>query len=381
MKASLAKKNILIVLYYYYPYVSGVSVYAKDLAEGLSREGHSVTVLTSRFDRSLEKIESINNVRVVRKSILFRIGKGVIMPTFWFDAILYSRKFDYVNSHLPMADTGLSCIFISKRKLVTTYHCDINLGDSLISKIVTFISMGLMKIQLFRSKKIVTTSNDYFMHSKMNAFKDKSIQIYPPIKTSDFNECIYLDLEKKLGIAEKSLKIGFVGRIVYEKGIKYLLECIPILAKGIDNFVIVIAGDYENIAGGSIKNELDAYLNKFPNNIIFTGYLEKNDLNKFYSMIDVLVLPSVDPLEAFGMVQVEAMLCGTPVVASDMPGVREVVKSTGHGLLSKIKSPSDISEKIIEVVYNKKRYTPNRKKVEEIFSQKKSIQKYEDLFS
>ena len=381
MKASLAKKNILIVLYYYYPYVSGVSVYAKDLAEGLSREGHSVTVLTSRFDRSLEKIESVNNVRVVRRPVLFRIGKGVIMPTLWFDAILYSRKFDYVNSHLPLADTGLSCIFIPKRKMVTTYQCDINLGDSLISKITTFISMGLMKIQLFRSKKIVTLSNDYFMHSKMNAFKDKSIQIYPPIKTSDFNRCSYLDLEKKLGIAEKSLKIGFVGRIVYEKGIKYLLECIPILAKGIDNFVIVIAGDYENIAGGSIKNELDAYLNKFPNNIIFTGYLEKNDLNKFYSMIDVLVLPSIDPLEAFGMVQVEAMLCGTPVVASDMPGVREVVKSTGYGLLSKIKSPSDISKKIIEVVSNKNRYAPNRKKVEEIFSQKKSIQKYEDLFS
>ena len=130
-----------------------------------------------------------------------------------------------------------------------------------------------------------------------------------------------------------------------------------------------------------IKNELDAYLNKFPDNIIFTGYLEKNDLNKFYSMIDVLVLPSIDPLEAFGMVQVEAMLCGTPVVASDMPGVREVVKSTGYGLLSKIKSPSDISKKIIEVVSNKNRYAPNRKKVEEIFSQKKSIQKYEDLFS
>jgi glycosyltransferase involved in cell wall biosynthesis len=69
----------------------------------------------------------------------------------------------------------------------------------------------------------------------------------------------------------------------------------------------------------------------------------------FYSLIDVLVLPSVDPLEAFGMVQVEALLCQTPVVASDMPGVREVVNRTGLGRIAEKRNPQDIAEKIIEL--------------------------------
>ena len=80
------------------------------------------------------------------------------------------------------------------------------------------------------------------------------------------------------------------------------------------------------------------------------GRLKFDDLVTFYSLIDVLVLPSVDPLEAFGMVQVEAMLCGTPVIASDMPGVREVISKTGYGRLIRKRDPEDIADKVCEAM-------------------------------
>jgi glycosyltransferase involved in cell wall biosynthesis len=93
-------------------------------------------------------------------------------------------------------------------------------------------------------------------------------------------------------------------------------------------------------------------MSQFSDRVRLIGYLNFDDLVAFYNLIDVLVLPSIDPLEAFGMVQVEAMLCGTPVVASDMPGVREVVRKTGYGRLARAHEPQDIADKVIDVLDN-----------------------------
>jgi len=375
------KLRILIPLYYYFPYVSGVSVYAKKLAEGLAAAGHKITILTSQHENELAKSEVINGVSVVRRPVLFKKGKGVVMPMFWLDVVRYSWVNDIVNCHLPMPDTGLSSLFIPKRKLVTTYQCDIKLSHGLIDQIIVSLSFLLMSIQLIRSKYIVTLSNDYFMHSRMNRYLLKSHPIYPLVNPNEFRPRDFKQFQKKLKLNTRQLKIGFMGRIVYEKGISYLLESIPEIAKSFKEFKIIIAGDYQKIAGGSIKGELDFIIAKYPDNIIFTGYLSDDELRQFYSMIDILVLPSIDPLEAFGMVQVEAMLCGTPVIASNLPGVREVINRTGYGLLSEPKNPIDIAQKITLVIANKNKYAPIRKNVIEIFNPKTTIDSYVDLMS
>lgn len=370
------RTKVLIVLYYYHPYVSGVSVCAKRLAEGLARLGYDVTVLTSRFDRTLAAREDINGVHVVRRPVLLKLNKGVIMPTFWVDVIRYALKSDYVNPHLPMADSGLSSLFIPKRKLVTTYQCDINLGEGLLDKGIAFVSTVLMHLQLMRSRVIVPSSEDYFVHSKMKKYAKKAKPIPPPVTATDFHHVDPKPLFDRLGVADQEVKIGFVGRIVYEKGIEYLLRSIPHLTKELADFRVIIAGDYQNVAGGSVKQQLDAYMAKYPGKILFTGYLKDNDLHRFFSGLDVLVLPSIDPLEAFGMVQIEAMLCGAPVVASDLPGVRGIVKKTGFGRISKIKDPEDIAKQIIEVVTYRQKYAPPREKVIEHFNSDDSIAAY-----
>jgi glycosyltransferase involved in cell wall biosynthesis len=98
----------------------------------------------------------------------------------------------------------------------------------------------------------------------------------------------------------------------------------------------------------------------------------------FYNLIDVLVLPSVDPLEAFGMVQLEALFCRTPVVVSDLPGVREVVRKTGYGALIQKRDPQDIADKIFSLLDN-----PVSVKREGLvlFDYERSIDSYETLFS
>jgi len=371
--------KVAIALYYYHPYVSGVSVFAKRVAEGLAQSGYDVTVLTSRYDKTLAKREVINGVAVVRRPVWLRMGKGVLMPTFWLDMIRCAYANDYINAQLPLAESGLAALFIPKRKMVTTYHCDIYLGAGFVDRLITYVSLSLMRLQLWRAQVIVPTTKDYFEHSVMHRFADKAVPVYPPTSTDEFVPLDPAPLFRRLNIPAKTVKIGFVGRIVYEKGINYLLQAIPYLRERLPDFKIVLVGDYEKVAGGSVKDELDEYIAKYPDNILFTGYLDDAERNRFYSGIDVFVLPSIDPLEAFGIVQVEAMLCGAPVVASDLPGVREVIHKTGFGRISKVKDPEDIARQIIEVVTHKEQYVPQRTAVAHYFDAQQAIDGYAAL--
>lgn len=370
------KTKILIVLYYYHPYVSGLSILAKAVAEGLVGQGYEVTVLTSRYDKKLAKREAIDGVTVLRRPVLFQLGKGVIMPTLIFDMIRLARRNDYVNIYLPLAESGLASLFIRKKKMVASYVCDIYLGSKPHERLITFVSMCLMHVQLMRARVVTPLSTDYLAHSKMKRYLSKSTPIYPPVEVDKFTPQDPDPLFNRLQLAGGGVKIGFVGRIVYEKGIGYLLGAVPYLESKLPNFKIILVGDYEKIAGGSTKDELDSYIKQYPGRIEFTGYLDDLDRNRFYTGLDVLVLPSIDPLEAFGMVQVEAMLCGTPVVASNLPGVREVVQKTGYGRISKVRDSRDIAAQIVEVVTHPQKYQPVRKKVQQAFNAKESIDNY-----
>lgn len=371
------KKSILIVLYYYFPYVSGLTVYVRDLAENLVKKGHRVTVLATRHDKALLENEVINGVNVVRVPVLLKVSKGVFAPTFWLKVISMARKSDLVNFHLPLADVGLSSLFIKREKIISTYHCDLNLGKGILNKVIEKLSFFLMNIVLKNSMKIVVNSIDYFSHSYFNKYIHKVVEIYPPINELNFSPTDYSDLLKKLSLDDHSYKIGFVGRIVEEKGICYLLQSIPFLRDTIENFCIIIAGEYGRVAGGSVIDDLTACAGENSDKVIFAGFLNKNELLEFYSMIDVLILPSIDPLESFGMVQVEALLCGTPVIATNLPGVRVVINQTAAGYLIEPENSEDLAIKLIEMKENPPQI--DRRKLWQ-FSLERTIHQYELVF-
>lgn len=373
------RTKILMPLYYYSPYTSGVSVCAKRVAEGLVQAGYQVTILTSRYDKNLPKHEVINGVEVLRRPVLFKLNKGIIMPTFWLDIIRLAHRYDYINPNLPMAESGVSSLFVPKYKIISVYHCDLNLGKGLLDKLITWVSMGLMSLQLRRSRAVVPSTIDYLQHSKMKQYLSKSVPIGPMITVNEFKPINSESLYKRIGVSDEEKRIGFVGRVVYEKGIDYLLESIQCLEQKLNKFKIIIVGEHEKVAGGSVKDRLDKYMEIYPGKIIFTGFLSDKELTQFYSGLDVLVLPSIDPLEAYGMVQIEAMLCGTPVVASNLPGVRTIVQRTGYGRISKVKDSKDIAAQIIEVINNPMKYRPSRSKVARLFSPKEVISAYEKL--
>ena len=121
-------------------------------------------------------------------------------------------------------------------------------------------------------------------------------------------------------------------------------------------------------------------INKDPD-IILLGPIKHEKLVNFYKVCDCLVLPSINSLETFGIVQAEAMVCGCPVVASNLPGVRVPVKITGMGEIAKVGNAVDLTNKIIKVLLNgKSSYSHLTTKTKE-FDTNIFYNKYEHLFS
>jgi glycosyltransferase involved in cell wall biosynthesis len=101
----------------------------------------------------------------------------------------------------------------------------------------------------------------------------------------------------------------------------------------------------------------------------------------FFSVCDVHVLPSINNTETFGLVQVEAALCGTPTVASALPGVRVPTQLTGMGRTAPPRDPAALAEAILEVLDHREQYVKPRAPIAEMFAPDTTAARYEELFS
>jgi glycosyltransferase involved in cell wall biosynthesis len=136
------------------------------------------------------------------------------------------------------------------------------------------------------------------------------------------------------------LHVGFLGRIVEEKGLQYLVQAFQQL--GDPDARLLIGGDFAAVAGGSVVDQVRG-LAAGDERIRFLGFLPEEQIADLYASIDVFALPSVNSFEAFGIVQVEAMMAGVPALASDLPGVRTPVQETGFGVVTTPRDVGDIT--------------------------------------
>lgn len=363
--------KILIALNYYTPYISGVTEAARIEAEELAKDpNNQVTVVCSNHNK-LPKEEIINNVRVIRTPVIMKISKGTVSPSFITTIKKLAKENDVVNIHLPMLESGMISRIVDKSKLVVTYQCDINLPRSFINNIIVNIMDMSHKTAFKRASKVIVSSLDYSESSRiLSMAKNKVIEIAPPFKLIE-----PVDVKRDYNV------IGFCGRIVEEKGIDVLLKAFEIIKKRKKNAVLKIAGNYKNVAGGSVYPALQEYITKRNiKDVEFLGRLSDDELIKFYSSINVFVLPSTNSLEAFGLVQLEAMLCNTPVVASNLPGVRTIVNNTKMGLIANVKDEKDLAEKILRVLENRDKYVKPRDEILNKYSTDVLISKYYNLF-
>ncbi|MFA7301394.1 MAG: glycosyltransferase family 4 protein [Candidatus Shapirobacteria bacterium] len=348
--------KILIGLTYYLPNISGVSVYANILAEELSVRNYQVKIICSKsLNQGVVGIDG------------FSLGKGYIMPMYWLKSIEHVKWADVVNCHLPSIESFWLALWarIFNKKLVVTHHCEFMFTGTLANKIIAIISWPIHFFVYLMADKIVAYTKDYANYSSfLKIFKKKLVYILPTIKITP------LKRQK-----QNKLIIGYVGRIAWEKGLNRLINIIPLLKKEID-FEMWWIGPFKNVKGDNYYEKIKLQTSNFKKHIKLIGPVEHEKLNKYYAKMDCLVLPSTDNLETFGIVQVEAMVCGVPCVASNLPGVRVPVTMTGMGEIASVTDDKDLFLKIIKVLKNK--YVGNKSL--KMFDYKKTVDQYEEVF-
>ncbi|GAA4743844.1 glycosyltransferase family 4 protein [Actinomycetospora chibensis] len=322
--------DVVIVLTYYAPYVSGLTNVARDVAEGLAARGWRVCVVTSKHDPALPTHDERNGVRIVRAPVLARVGKGTIGINLTRMALHEMRRSRVANLHLPLIEAGLLSR-LSSVPVVSTYHCDVTLPPGLVNglqrRAIDRASAGALR----HSVTTVVSSEDYARHSRMwDVIRPALAEIPPP--------CLPRG-EGRPGFRDGTgFHVGFLGRLVEEKGVEHLVDAFRALDD--PGARLLIGGDYLGVAGGSVVDRVRRHAGDDPR-ISLLGFVADERLDDFYASLDAFALPSVNAFEAFGIVQVVAMRAGVPAVVSDLPGVRTVVGTTGFG---EVVPPGDVRE-------------------------------------
>ncbi|MGD8997936.1 MAG: glycosyltransferase family 4 protein [Anaerolineae bacterium] len=376
--------KVLIVLTYYRPHTSGLTIYAERLAKGLVARGHDVTVLTSQFDRSLPTEEMRDGVRVVRAPVLFRVSKGVIMPTFGFLATRLVRQHDVVSLHLPQFDAAgvaVRCRLMG-RPSVLTYHCDLTLPAGWFNWIVNRVVLLMNHAAGHLADRVVAYTEDFAQHSPfLQAFRDKIEVIPPPVELPKVSAGAVAAFKKIHNLDESGPVIGMAARLATEKGVEVLLRALPRVLEEYPGARILFAGQYKNVVGEeAYARRLAPLFKEFEDHWRFLGVLRPVQMAAFYPNLDVIVVPSLNSTESFGLVQVEAMLCGTPAIASNLPGVRQPVEQTGMGQVVPIGDSDALAEAIVEVIGLRQDFVRPQEEIVERWSTERTAKRYETLF-
>lgn len=374
--------KVLVVLTYYRPHTSGLTIYAERMACGLARRGHQVTVLTSRFEPATPREESRDGVRVVRVPVLFRVSKGVVMPSFGGFATRLVREHEVVSLHLPQFDAAGVALRgrLLGKPTTLTYHCDLSLPPGPFNRIVDRVVEGMNRLAARWADRVVAYTQDFATHSPfLKRFAEKVEIIPPPVDLPPIDDESVAEFRRTLG--EPGPIIGMAARLASEKGVEVLLNALPRILAEFPHARVLFAGQHENVLGEeAYARRLRPAFERYRDRWTFLGVLGPREMAAFFSNLDVIVVPSLNSTESFGLVQVEAMLCGTPSVASDLPGVRQPVLQTGMGEIVPIGDSDRLADAVLRVIRDRARYVKPRADVERRFSSDRTIDGYQALF-
>ncbi|MBM4425921.1 MAG: glycosyltransferase family 4 protein [Chloroflexi bacterium] len=379
--------KILTVLTYYRPHTSGLTIYAERLARAFVQRGHEVTVMTTQYDPSLPREEIMDGVKVIRVPVAARVSKGVLAPTFGLVATKLVWQHDVVQLHLPQFDApgvALRARLFGK-PAVLTYHCDVQLPITFFNRIVNKVVDFQNNMAGMLANHIVTYTQDYADNSPyLSRFASKLTPILPPVELPDaVPEAVSAFAETHL-VKQRNPVIGMAARFASEKGVEVLLDALPIILKKYPKAQVLFAGTYQNVMGEQaysdrLKPRIRDY--EMQGHWKFLGNLDPVQMSAYYPNLDVITVPSLNATEAFGLVQIEAMINGVPSVPSALPGVRQPVKMHNTGVVSEIGNAQSLADAILEVLDNKKKYRGDPEAIKKTYDPETVVTAYEKLFT
>jgi len=379
--------KILTVLTYYRPHTSGLTIYAERLARAFVKRGHQVTVMTTQYDSSLSREEMIDGIKIIRVPVTARVSKGVIAPTFGLVATRLVAQHDVVQMHLPQFDAPGVALRgrLFRKPAVLTYHCDLLLPPGLFNRFVNTVVDFMNNTAGILSNHIVTYTQDYADNSPyLSRYASKLTPILPPVELPNPLPGAIQTFAEEHHVKERRPVIGMVTRFASEKGVEILLGALPAILKKYPNAQVLYAGQHQNVMGEQAYfDRLSPRIREYENSghWKFLGNLDPVQLAALYPNLDVLTVPSLNSTEAFGLVQIEAMMNGVPCVPSALPGVRQPVTMHGMGRVSKIGDSADLAESILEVLNNPHKFKGDIEAIKKTYNPDSVAQRYENLFA
>jgi glycosyltransferase involved in cell wall biosynthesis len=381
-----ALMRILTVLTYYRPHTSGLTIYAERLARALVGRGHRVTVMTTQYNRLLPLMEDMDGVEVRRVPVAFRLSKGTIAPTFGLMATQLVREHDVVQMHQPQFDApgvALRGRLLGK-PAVLTFHCDLHLPPGLFNRFVNLVVKWQNNMAGILADRIVTYTQDYADHSSyLCRYKSKLQAILPPVRLPAAAPGAVEVFARAHGTTERRPVIGMAARFAAEKGVEVLLDALPAVLQKFPATQVLFAGQWEGVMGEQ------AYADRLMPRIhdlerlghwTFLGNLDPGEMAAFFPNLNVLVVPSLNSTEAFGLVQIEAMLNGVPCVASALPGVRMPVLMHGMGRVAAVGDAASLAQGILEVLAEPARFRGDIDSIRRAYDPDAIAAQYEQLF-
>jgi len=371
--------KILNITKYFYPKYGGIEKRNFYVSKFLAKK-HKVYVSTSKHDENLNDFEIVEGINVIRHKIFLKAFNDV----FYFGIIKDILKINYDIVHVDLPDP-INSIFaffasiIKGKPLIITYHADIEKEEfekfpaSLILKFYNVV----LKFILKKAKKIFVTSKEYAKSSNIlrnlkfeDEDKEGKLILSPNFvceKELDYDKN---EIEKIRKNFENKKIVLFVGRLVKYKGVEYLIKAFNEIKN--PEIVLLIIGD------GPLRKYLENLASN--KNIKFLGKVE--NLNPYYALCDVFVLPSITRQEAFGIALIEAMFFGKPCITTNIDsGMKYVVDYGNAGILVKEKNVDELRDAIIKLIENenlrKEIGEKARKRVLENFTDKIVLEKFE----
>lgn len=333
--------KILMVTPYFHPKIGGLENYVSNLIEKLLQDPQiSICVITSNHEsKNYERIVKSDRYKIYRLPIQFVLSNTPINIKWYADIekIIIKEKPDIIHAHAPVPYIAdISAAASGNIPFILTYHAGSMIKNiffpDLLIKVYEKIILQRM---LNKATRIIINSKKtlpYFLTSK----KKKIEYVHPGVDAKLFTP------KKTKNITNHVLYVGKVEKSAQWKGIEYLLKAIDLIKNYKKDIHLNIVG-----YGDAIEMYKQFCEEKnISKNVIFHGELKGKNLIQMYQSSDMLVLPSTSEAESFGMVLIEAMSCGLPVIGSNLGGIPFVIDHEINGLLTKPQDAQAIADAI-----------------------------------
>ena len=280
----------------------------------------------------------------VKSSPLAMLQVPFFLLSEYIQASILIKKYDpgIIHAHWLLPQ-GIIAAMLKKKhtKLIVTIH-----GSDLFplkNSFFTSIQRNVLKNCDICTVNSEATKNELL--KRFPEFKDKVDVIPMGVDTKTFSK---KNTKSKFNEYKNKKIILFVGRLNEQKGIDYLIKAMEIVNAKISNSRLLIIGE------GRYKKELQGIADDLhADNIEFLGGMNQKDLADYYNLADVFVLPSVTSrigTEGQGLVLLEAMACGTPVIGTETGGIKFMIRDNDNGLLVKERNEDELGTAILKML-------------------------------